>query len=303
MKRVCAGVTAVALTLATIACSDTPSDVPGNEELAAAFNSVLFGFQNAESSFAGGPDGGMAPWGPRGGAGFKAGPGFMMGGGLDALFLGEGFAPGFGHGKFGHPALRDCEYNAASGRLVCETATRNGLTITRSLALTDASGKSQSGFDSLTTNTINVRMSVSGTLTRRDGAATTVEHASDRTVSGLAAGSTQRTVNGTSAGRETTKGSNDKGSFTAVRTLGDTIQNVTVPTRSDGAKYPLSGTVSRSMQVTLTYDGGSSSSSSRREVVTYNGSDTATVVITRDGETRTCTMKLPRGKPVCAGQS
>jgi hypothetical protein len=44
-----------------------------------------------------------------------------------------------------------------------------------------------------------------------------------------AATSTQRTVNGTSAGTETTTGANDQGSFTAVRVMGDTTKNCTLP--------------------------------------------------------------------------
>jgi hypothetical protein len=33
--------------------------------------------------------------------------------------------------------------------------------------------------------------------------------------------------------------------------------------------------------------------------VTYDGSDTATIVITRNGDTQTCTLPLPRGRPTC----
>jgi len=53
------------------------------------------------------------------------------------------------------------------------------------------------------------------------------------------------------------------------------------------------------MKVTLTYEGQTPVTSTRREVVTFNGSNTATVVITKDGQTRNCTLPLPRGRPVC----
>jgi hypothetical protein len=59
------------------------------------------------------------------------------------------------------------------------------------------------------------------------------------------------------------------------------------------------GTVVRTMSVTLTIAGQSPQSSKRREVVTYDGSTTARVVITQDGESRTCTIPLPRGRPTC----
>jgi hypothetical protein len=35
-------------------------------------------------------------------------------------------------------------------------------------------------------------------------------------------------------------------------------------------------------------------------VVTYDGTATAKVVITRDGTTRNCTVALPRGRPSCS---
>ncbi len=39
----------------------------------------------------------------------------------------------------------------------------------------------------------------------------------------------------------------------------------------------------------------------RREVVTYDGSRTASIVITQDGETTTCSVPLPRGRLSCGG--
>jgi hypothetical protein len=126
-----------------------------------------------------------------------------------------------------------------------------------------------------------------------------VQSSSDRTVSGLAQGSTQRTVNGTSSARESSTGTNDTGDYTVLRIAGDTTRNVIVPVNSDSIRYPIAGTITRSMQATLTYSGQSPTTSSRREVITYNGSNTATVVITRNGETKTCTLPLPRGRLNC----
>jgi hypothetical protein len=44
---------------------------------------------------------------------------------------------------------------------------------------------------------------------------------------------------------------------------------------------------------------GSTKSSTRREVITYDGSSTAKVVITKDGVTQTCTQALPHGRLSC----
>ena len=129
-------------------------------------------------------------------------------------------------------------------------------------------------------------------------ASTTVKSASDQTVSGLAKGSTQRTVNGTSGGQETTTGTTTKGAFTASRVMGDTTQNLVIPVLNDGPAIPKSGTVIRSMKASVTY-GGSTQSVSRREVITYDGSTTAKIVITQNDTIRNCTMPLPHGRPVC----
>jgi len=39
--------------------------------------------------------------------------------------------------------------------------------------------------------------------------------------------------------------------------------------------------------------------SSRHQVITYDGTTTATITIIKDDDTKTCTLTLPRGKSVC----
>jgi hypothetical protein len=121
-------------------------------------------------------------------------------------------------------------------------------------------------------------------------------------VAGLSEGATRRTVDGTSAGRETTTGSNDRGRYTLRRVVGDTIRGVVIPVPDetfDTRPYPVAGTVIRAMEVTLAYGDRLARSSSRREVVTFDGSDTATLVITVNGVSKTCSLPLPYGRPVC----
>jgi len=135
---------------------------------------------------------------------------------------------------------------------------------------------------------------------RRDNDTSFVHDSSDRTVTGLAPGKKQRTVNGVSRGMETIHGTNSTGSFVAIRTIGDTVTGVVIPVKVDSATFPTAGKVIRAAQVTVTYSGQSPTTSSRREVVTYDGSDTATIVITQDGTTKNCTMPLPHGRMVCS---
>jgi len=133
-------------------------------------------------------------------------------------------------------------------------------------------------------------------------ATTTINSSSSRTVSGLAQGSTQRTVDGASAGTESTTGTSSRGSFTASRTVGDTTTGLVIPiaSSSTGPSYPTAGTTIRSIQASLQFEGESAVTLTRREVVTYDGSATAQVTITENGTTKSCTKPLPRGRLSCS---
>jgi hypothetical protein len=309
---------AASAALVGAACSTpTENQRSGATSLVAAFQSVPFAFSNVSSTFAAAAAGDSTPWCPpgRGGPakgemGGREGPGgpggpplapFMMGGGLGEGFLGLGFGPGFGQRPPGEgDPFASCAYDSATGRVDCAAETRNGLTIVRSAQYKDAGGVIQTAFDNLLTNSINTRISVSGTVTRRDGDVSTVQHQSDRTVTGLAQGSIERTVNGTSSGTESTTGTDSTGAFTAVRTAGDTVQGVVIPVSNGVPSDPVTGSVIRSMSIVVTYAGASPTTSARRETITYDGSDTAKLTITHDGVTRSCTLPLPRGRITCS---
>jgi hypothetical protein len=294
------------------ACATDNSTSPvASSAAAAALVSAPLSFDQLNSSFVGGsdPSNGFTPWAPGDGDQNRFGPGWreFMGGGIGESFIGgigfgPGFAlgPGFGRGPFGDWRDSDnCAFSATTNRLVCETVNRHGLTINRSFSFLDASGAVQQAFDRGTTNTVNVTASVSGTTTHHESATSTVNASSDFTVAGLASGSTQRTVNGKSAGTESTTGTKHGDAFTASRSAGDTISGIVIPIQDNRSTYPTAGTIIRSMQATVTLNGGSPSTSSRREVITYDGSTTATVVITQDGVTKNCTKPLPHGHLTC----
>ena len=186
-----------------------------------------------------------------------------------------------------------------------------------------AAGAVQQAFDTLTTNTVNVQSASTGSVSwARDASSrgrggphhmgriagdtttilsttTTVNHSSNRTVGGLASPSTQRTINGTSQGTESATGTSSRGNFTATRSAADTTTGLIVPIQSGKATYPTAGTVIRNMKATVTFAGSAATSTSRREVITYDGTATAKVTITKDGVTTNCTMALPRGRPSC----
>lgn len=307
----CAGIVAVGLA----ACNESvtrPNALASAIE--SAFASAPVSFGEVTSSFAG--DGLSAFAGERGGHGpgrdgrdaGGIGGGFMGGGLFDAFMGGPGGPGGIGGGRRGHEGglFRSeidatCTFAAGTGDVTCAPATRDGITVARVYTFKTTAGTAQQRPDSLT-NSERARITVSGTTTRmrRDSVTTTVSHTSDRTVTGLAAGATQRTVNGTASGTETSSGLNrDAVRFTSVRVSGDTTQGLVIPVSTTGPSYPTAGTVRREMKVTITLAGGTPTTSTRREVITYNGSTSATVVITTNGTSKTCTLPLPRGRMVC----
>jgi hypothetical protein len=311
-----------------------------NGALAAAFSTAALGAGSLLTSFVGSAaqsagNGDLWVGGGRN-AGFDRGG--LMGGGIADAFVG-GVGRGDGHGDQGPfgGGFANCTgtFAASTGRVTCATQTLpNGLIINRSFAFSDASGNAQQAFDSLSTNTINTQSSVSGTVTYAAGsdsagqhggrggycdgrgdrglllgdtakilnAATTVASASSRTVTGLASGSTKRTVDGISSSTESTQGTSTRGDFTATRVAADTTSGLVVPlpASTSGPTYPTAGMVVRYMKATLTYAGASTAAVTRREVVSYDGSATAKVVITQNDSTRTCTKPLPRGPLSCS---
>jgi hypothetical protein len=307
MKRIAQGAVAAAIAALAMACMDSTG--PSSESalaLAQAFASLPAGFTMTTNSFASSDEigGAFMPRMHRGGdrqhgLGDIGGHGIMGGLGPD-FFGGVGFGSGFGHGPFGGINLRgSCAFNSSNGRVEC-TDTRDNITIVASASFRTTDGTIQSAPDS-TTDVVNIETAVSGTRTRRDSAVSTINHTSTRTVTGLAAGSTQRTVNGAARGEESTSGTTEAGDiFVATRLVGDTTTGLIVPIVSGRPTYPTAGTVIRQMQATVTLAGGTPTTKSRREVITYDGSDTATLVITIDGTTKTCTLPLPRGIPSCS---
>jgi hypothetical protein len=280
--------------------------------LADGFTTSAAGFSQTNNSFVSGTDG-FSAWMPPGftAGTFAHGDAELMGGGLGGDFAGDASLTGqlagaFGdhgdddRGPFEHFSSRDCTFSASTGRVTCPTATANGLTTNRSFAYTDKSGKAQQAFDT-TTDAINTRITVAGTMVSRHHDTTTVDHKSDQTVSGLAKGSTKRLVNATSGGTEATKGTRDDNvAFSTQRVIGDTTVNLTVPVTNGRPSYPTAGSVTRSMKVTVTVGKDAPATKTRREVITYDGSATAKVVITKDGTTQNCTQPLPHGHLTCS---
>jgi hypothetical protein len=309
---------ATALIVLAAACSSDKSSTspeataPQSPEVSAmlsdGFATSTAGFSQTDNSYVVGADMflGFMPlgWGVSA-ASFNRGSD-LMGGGLGpdfdggGLFFDLGRSP-FGGGPFAPRASKDCTFSSSTGRVTCPAVTVGGLTINRSFAYTDASGKAESAPDS-NTNTVNTRVAVTGTIVTHDKKdTTTVNSASDRTVGGLLKTATKRTIDGKSGGTEVTTGTNrDSVKFTTTRAQGDTTIGLIIPVQDHKASYPIAGSVTRSMKVTAKVTGQPDATSLRREVITYDGSATAKVVITHDGTTKNCTLPLPHGRLTCS---
>jgi hypothetical protein len=303
MKKILVGCSAIALSIAAACSKDTTA--PASQlalTMASAFNTVPAGYSNLNSSYVGDLGSSFSPefgmWsrdGMRGpGAGFGLG---FMGGGLFGGFDGDDFGRGFA------PTDASCKYDASTGLITCGPTTRNGITVTRVLQFQTAAGKSQQSFDT-TTNSVSTKITVTGTATRRDNDQSTVDLSSSQTVTGLAKGSTARTVNSKSNGTETTTGTSQQGAFTSKRVTSDVVTGLVIPYRTSTSTswfpYPTAGSISRSMSATVQITGQSATTSTRTEVITYDGSATAKVVITQNGTTQNCTKPLPFGRLSCS---
>lgn len=335
-----------ATVLAGTACADVTGTSASarldQAAVAAALSTVPVGYGDLTSSYVGVPTGGVPDAGLwlAGGREARFDRGSLMGGGIGDAFVGNvGFNGGSGghRGPFGGGLGCAGTFDAATGRVVCPTMTRHGLTVTRSAQFKTSAGAVQQAFDTATTNSVNIQSSVAGTVTfTRDSASagghgpgghgrgwghgrgpggrllgdtstvlsasTVIASSSSRTTTGLAAGSTQRVVDGASTGTERTTGTSSRGSFTATRAAADTTRGLVIPVRtaSLAQPFPTAGTVIRVMSASLQYAGSTPVAVSRREVVTYDGTATAKVVITENGTTRTCTRPLPRGPLSCS---
>ena len=196
-------------------------------------------------------------------------------------------------------AAAGCVYSPTSQRIECPAVTRNGLTFTRSIAYYDANGAAQSARNA-DTRSANTRIDVTGTTTTPRGSLTVVR-ASNLTVAGLGAGATTHTLNGLETGTTSGTLTTDRGSATMTETSASKTENVVVPVPATAGSWPLSGTTTRSGTTTATRAATNESrTSSWSEKVTWNGTSTVTVVVTRDGVTKTCTRNLATSRATCS---
>ena len=154
---------------------------------------------------------------------------------------------------------------------------------TRSVTFYDADGQEQEAYDALTTASIHFFMEVGGDV-ERAGWSGNVYRSRDMVVSGLAGEETTRTFDGTgteSIARSRTLDDGSEASFDMEGTF--THEAVVVPAPGSEPRYPLSGTVTRTMSVTVVNGPEGDVTRNVSVVITFNGTNTATALV--NGET------------------
>jgi hypothetical protein len=177
------------------------------------------------------------------------------------------------------PGLTGCTF--VGGAFTCPDTLRNGLNVSRVVTLKDAAGDTESAYDSLLTASIKIIADISGDRTHGPWSATVARHR-EINITGLAGIETTRIVNGT--GNETVSRSrvtrNDSTrSYTIVGS--SVITNVVMPVRSSngGNGWPISGSITRTLTITLTSGPNAGKTETRTITLTFDGTSTPTASV------------------------
>lgn len=148
----------------------------------------------------------------------------------------------------------------------------------RTVTFLDASGNTQAKYDSLTTASIKTHSVLDHQGTRERFTAT-IHRESDMTVPGLAGRETQRTFNGSSAGKVTKSSTTDGGvTRSFVMTESETVANVVRSVDHAAHPWPLSGSITRKLNVTSVGPNGDHTKDVTT-VVTFNGTQNPTLTV------------------------
>jgi hypothetical protein len=187
-------------------------------------------------------------------------------------------APSFAAGN-GDLNPANCTYNPTSQRVVCPPFTRdNGLIVNRSYMFFDALNAVQQAYDALLTAKANIQTHVEGEKSGEHWSAS-IDRTRDMTVTGLLGDETQRTWNGTGTSSATRSRHTEGGdrSYDIDCTL--TVTDVVVPVEHGADRFPISGTITRVCTITFTAGPRNGQTVQRTVVVTFNGTQTATLTI------------------------
>lgn len=166
-----------------------------------------------------------------------------------------------------------CVYSSATGRFTCPDVVKNGLTLSRSAAFTDASGAAMSHYNDTTTATANFQITVSGVHPTMLGA-DTISRKRNMTTTGLLGHETTRTWNGTGT-RSDGGYAQDTAKIRTYHTADTvTFASVVVKLPRSQNPWPLSGTITRQISGTGSVVAGTTTRSfsvTKTVTITFNG--------------------------------
>lgn len=152
---------------------------------------------------------------------------------------------------------------------------------TRAVTFYDEAGVAQTGFDPLLTESIHFIREIEGEITR-DNFSASISRTRDMTVSGLLGAETHRTWNGSGSEEMSRSGVMEDGTPRSHESSGSfEFEDIVVPIPGSATRYPVSGTIRRSMTATRTTADGTVT----REVevvITFDGTSIAQAVVNGD---------------------
>lgn len=152
----------------------------------------------------------------------------------------------------------------------------------RSVTWFDEGGAAMERYDSLLTASAQIEASFSRSATR-EGWSASVDRSRSLTVTGLLGEETQRTWNGSGAGEVSgSRHVDGKGSRSYEMGYTSTMADVVRAADRAAQPWPLSGTITRMVEATRTDFEGAAVTRTRTTVLTFNGTQTATLAV--DGE-------------------
>ncbi len=162
----------------------------------------------------------------------------------------------------------------AHGHGYGETGGRHGLGHERSGTVEktffDEAGIEQAAYDELTTETIHVIAIVEGQR-GREGWSATVHRERDMTITGLAGENTHRTLNGSGSSEISRSRHTEDGDRTHEMTGSFTYTDVVIPVPGTEPRWPISGTITRTLNAIRTDAEGNETMREMEMTITFDG--------------------------------
>jgi len=171
---------------------------------------------------------------------------------------------------------------------------------TRSAKFFNAEGEEQPGYDPIETAEMHVEMEFAGERARENWSAT-IARTRSMVISGLAGENTTRQLDG--SGTEDVMRSRhlDDGTDRSYDMSGDfTYDGVVVPIPGSDPRWPLEGTITRNMHITIVNGPDGDVDKDVVVVITFDGDETATAVV--DGEAVEIDLSTREGRRPLKGR-